>query len=86
MESKTLGISIPVADHLDEAGGLQLQENVRDDVGSAQHALQAASPQDAMQLRQEEEHVVHKPGNQKKNEIPENLQRTTTNVPKRTDP
>lgn len=51
-----------MANHLDEAGGLELPENVWDDVGSAQYALQAARPQDAVQLRQQEEHVVHKTG------------------------
>lgn len=60
------GPALPVANHLDEAGGLELPENVRDDVSSAQHALQAARPQDAVQLGQEEEHVVHKTGTWKK--------------------
>lgn len=56
------GPPLPVSNHLDEPGGLKLQENVRDDVSSAQNALQAARPQEAVQLRQEEEHMVHKPG------------------------
>lgn len=57
------GQAVPVANHLDEARSLELQENVWDDVCSAQYALQATRPQDAVQLWQEEEYVVHKPGN-----------------------
>lgn len=33
----------PVAHHLNEACGLQLQEDVRDDISSAQHTLQTIS-------------------------------------------
>lgn len=60
------GRALPVSNHLDETGGLELKENIRDDVSSTQNALQAARPQEAVQLRQEEEHMVHKPGVYKK--------------------
>lgn len=50
-----------MAHRLNEACGLQLQEDVWDDISSAQHALQTMSLQDAVRLRQEEEHIVDKP-------------------------
>lgn len=50
-----------MAYHLNEACGLQLQKDVWDDISSAQHTLQAMCLQDAVQLWQEEEHVVDKP-------------------------
>lgn len=45
------GQDSPVAHGLDEPAGLQLQEDVRDDVGPAEHTLQAAGLQGAMRLR-----------------------------------
>lgn len=45
------GQDAPVAHGLDETGGLQLQEDVGDDVGPAQHTLQAAGLQGAVRLR-----------------------------------
>lgn len=52
-----------MAHHLNEACGLQMQKDVWDDISSAQHTLQAIRLQDAVQLRQKEEHVVDKPEN-----------------------
>lgn len=55
------GQDSPVAHHLDEPRGLQMQKDVWDDISSAQHALQAVSLQDAVQLWQEGEHMVDEP-------------------------
>jgi len=49
-----------VAHHLHKALGLQLQVDVGDDLGAAQHTLQTGGLQDAVQLGQQEEHRVHK--------------------------
>lgn len=55
---KIMVMGLPVAHHLDEAWGLQVHKDLWDDFSSAQHTLQAISLQDAVQLRQEEEHEV----------------------------
>lgn len=52
-----------MAHRLDETGGLQLQEDVWDDFGPAQHALQAAGLQDPVGLWEEEEQLVDEPAN-----------------------
>lgn len=62
MSKRQTGIGVsaaPVAHHLDEARRLQLHEYVRYHLGSAQHTLQTVGLQDAVQLRQHEEHVIH---------------------------
>lgn len=57
-----------MAHHLNETCGLQLQKDVWNNIGSAQHTFQAVGLQDAVQLRQEGEHVVDKPEQKKINE------------------
>lgn len=60
---------------LHEACCLQLQKDVWDDIRSAQHTLQTMSLKDAVQLWQQEEHMVDKSGKKciymKKLQLPE---------------
>lgn len=56
-----MGFDSPAAQRLNKAAGFQLQKDVRNDVGPAQHALQTAGLQEAVQLGQQEEHVIDKP-------------------------
>lgn len=54
----------PAAQRLNKAAGFQLQKDVWNDVGPAQHALQTAGLQEAVQLRQQGEHVIDEPETQ----------------------
>lgn len=66
MHKEEPGRDLPVAHHLNEACGFQMQKYIWDDISTAQHALQTVRLQDAVQLWQEGEHVVDKPEKFKK--------------------
>ena len=51
-----------MSQHLQEALGAERQVDVRDDLGPAQNTLQTVGLEDAMELRQQVEHLVHKAG------------------------
>lgn len=50
----------PVGHHLGEALGLEVQENIRDDISTAQHTLQAVRFQHAVEFWQQVKNKIHK--------------------------
>lgn len=66
-----------MAHHLDETRGLQLQEDVGEDVGPAQHTLQAESLQEPVQLGQQVKHVSDKPATREWKRFVESLKAAT---------